>query len=108
MPPMTEQERKIYLKTPVEVVITRGCQGKVNEESKIEQFEVGKTVKMTHQYADELISLQKAVVKGSPQHNAWIESEKKKAPKRNLLAENEELADKVKKLEAELAKKNKS
>ena len=102
MPPMSESERKVYLKTKIDVVVTRSCRGKETEESKISDFKVGQTVSMAHLFADELISMGKAVVKGSPDHKIWEEWKKSQPEKVNhaeqLAAANEEIAQLKKQL----------
>lgn len=75
---MTPDERKQYLKTPVEIVVTRSFKGKKSADSKLEEFAVGEVVSMTHEFADEAISLGKAVLKDSPQHKAFVAAEAKK------------------------------
>lgn len=95
---MTAEERKKYLKLPVDVVITRSCKTKKNADSKLEDFEVGDKVSITHEFADELISLNKAVVAGSNEHKVWTASEekKKKSPAQNAPSVNDLLVDLVK------------
>lgn len=75
---MTADERKQYLKTPVDLVCVRTFKGRTKADAKLEEFEVGQEISMTHEFADEAISLGKVVVKGSAQHKTWVEAEGKK------------------------------
>lgn len=83
---MTQEEIDKRNKKLVEVVITRSCRAKANDESKNTDYAVGQVVTITGKYAYELISLNKAVVKGSPEHAKWEKDEAKKAASKKELA----------------------
>ena len=82
---MRQEEREKYNRTPVEIVFTRSCKAKINDDAKVKEFAVGQEEKVIHRFADELLSLKKAVVKGSPEHVKWIADEKKKEESRKEL-----------------------
>ena len=68
-------------KQPVTLIITRTCKSKLKLDSPLQEFEVGQEATFVRAIGDELVSINKAVVKGSPQHEQWVESRKNlKAP----------------------------
>ena len=67
---MSPAEKEKIERTPHEIVITKSCRAKVNDDTKNADFAVGDKVTMTGKYARELISLGKAVIAGSPEHKS--------------------------------------
>ena len=65
------------LKEKVEIVITRGCRAKKDDESKIKKYAAGDEDIFIRKYADELLSMNKAVIKGSLAHKANADRIKK-------------------------------
>ncbi len=63
----------------MKIVVTRAVLGKLTDDSKLAQLNVGDEVSMQRKYAEELISIRKAVVNGSPEHEAWVDRQKAKA-----------------------------
>lgn len=104
---MNEQERRAYLKKKFEAVVTRSCITRLDSESKRTEYKVGDVIQITHEFGDELVSLNKAVVKDSLEHQAWkyrsFDLGKKKKEADNLAAANKRIAE----LETELAKEKK-
>lgn len=83
---MTQEEREKFNRTPIAVVITRSCRAKVNDDAKTQDYKVGEKVSINGKYAAELISMQKAVKEGSPEHTKWLADEEKKAATKKALA----------------------
>lgn len=90
---MLDTDLKARLNQPVELVFIRSTKTKKNDESKLRKYEPGESEIVIRKYADELISMHKAVVKGSPAHKQWLEYQKT-APKKNDNADlKKELAE---------------
>ena len=69
---------KVTAKQPVKLVITRSCLSRTKEGEPLKNFKVGDEVTFTRQFGDELVSVNKAVVHGSPQHDFWLSQRPKK------------------------------
>ena len=83
---MTPEEREKYNNKTTTIVVVRSCRAKIEDEGKVKDFAVGAEITLKNKYADELISLGKAVEKGSPKHEKWVADEKKKAASQKELA----------------------
>jgi hypothetical protein len=73
---------KVTAKQPQKVVITRACMTRTKEGEPLKNFKAGDEVVITRQFADELVSINKAVVYGTPQHDYWL-SQQKQEPKKS-------------------------
>jgi hypothetical protein len=91
----------------VKIVVIRAVFGKLTEEAKLKKLDVGEVVSMQRKYADELISIRKALEVDTPAHEAWIEQEKSRAAAKKAeqkpTANEKKLIEKVAELEAQLA-----
>lgn len=103
---MSPAEKEKIERTPHEIVITKSCRAKVNDDTKNADFAVGDKVTMTGKYARELISLGKAVIAGSPEHKKWVEDEAKKAESKKKLAPHQMSTAEAIALLAEAIEKN--
>lgn len=83
---MTQEEREKFNRTPIDVVITRSCKAKTDDDSKVKEFAVGQVISINGKYAAELTSLGKAAKKDSPEHKKWVADEAKKAESKKVLA----------------------
>lgn len=105
---MTQEEREKFNRTPITVVITRSCRAKVDDDTKPQDFKVGDKVDIVGKYAAELISMQKAVKEGSPEHKKWAADEEKKAATKKALAPSQvSTSEAILKLAAEISEQNK-
>lgn len=67
---------KQIAKQQVKLVITRTCLSRTKENEPQKNFKIGEEVVFTRQFGDELVSLNKAVVHGSAQHEFWLSQQK--------------------------------
>jgi hypothetical protein len=79
----------------IKLVITRSVRSKESDEAKLTDFKVGQKVTMQAKYADELVSIRKAVVEGTPEHDAWIEHQKSVLAAKNVNDKNAATANEL-------------
>lgn len=74
---MLDSTNKAKLLEKVEIVIIRPVRAKKDDEAKIKKYKVGDEETFIRKYSDELVSMRKAVLKGSPDHKAWLKRTEK-------------------------------
>lgn len=109
---MTQEEIRKRQKEPIKVVVVRTFRGKLNADSKLQDFtKIGEELTMTREFADEAVSLGKVVEKGSDAHKALADhidtkKKQKEAPKEKSTNELlKELIQELHNIAVELAKK---
>jgi hypothetical protein len=96
---MLDSQQEAAMKQKVEIVFMRSCRAKANDEAKVRDYAKGDKEVFIRRYADELISMRKAAVVGSPDHKAWLEQQKNQPAKVDQVAElKTALAEKEKEL----------
>jgi hydrogenase maturation factor len=81
---------KVIAKQLQKVVITRACMTRTKENEPLKNFKVGDEVVITRQFADELVSINKAVVHGTPEHEFWLSQQKQEAKKTDEKKKNKD------------------
>ena len=77
----TSTDVKYNAKQPIKVVVIRSCMTRTKEFEPLKSYKVGDEITIQRQFGDELVSINKAVVVGSPAHEFWLSQQKEVAKK---------------------------